>query len=556
MSTKWNYPNPTPTGTSGTRKRRRAAVLPIAVLAAVGAAGLVPSPAHAASGVSVTGGQLQVTAQAGKDNRITIQLSATGFTVIDTGDAVTPGAGCTTVAVNRVSCGSAGVTRVVVNSGDGNDVIDARTTVRATVNAGSGVDQVLGSSGSDIIDGGDGHDNLNGGDGGDRLIGGTGRDLLTGGPSRDIMDGGPETDIFVGGDGFDEVTYESRLVAVQADPDDVADDGQAGEGDNIRADVEEIIGGAGNDVLTGNAGANRLVGRGGQDTLQGLAGNDRLIGGDGNDLLVGSDGDDDLDGQAGTDSFSGGAGRDEAQYGSATAGVRVDLDNVADDGQPGEAENIRSDIEDVSGSQSNDLLTGNALSNRLFGGGGLDTLNGGDGTDSLFGDSGADRLDGGPGVDSVDGGSGNDTLAGGDGADSLFGGSGNDFLSGAQGCISCGNDGLGDFLSGGADSDTVEYLDHGLGVKVAIDGQANDGNPGENDNVFTDVENVTGTLVGSDIMFGSDADNILVGLGGNDSLVGLGGNDRMFCDTGTSDRANGGDGIDTADQCETVIGVP
>lgn len=550
-------PDAAPDGRGGVRRWRRAAVLPVAALAVVGVAGLVPSPAYAASGVSVSGGSLKVTAQAGKANKFNIRLAANVFTVIDGGDSVTPGAGCTAVAANKVTCGAVGISSVVVDSGDGDDVIDARTTIRATANAGSGNDQILGSSNRDVLDRGDGSDNLSGFDGADTLNGGIGNDSLNGGASRDIMDGGLGADTFVGGDDIDEVSYASRTATVRVDPDDVADDGQAGEGDNVRGDVEDISGGAGDDMLFGNAAANRLVGRAGLDTLRGLAGNDRLFGGDGNDVMFGDDGDDDLDGQAGSDSFFGGAGRDEALYNSATAGVRVDLDNVADDGQTGEADNVRSDIEDLSGSPFNDLLNGSSVSNRLNGRGGIDTLIGNDGDDTLFGDIGDDRLNGGKGTDSLFGGSGNDQLAGGDGADSLFGDSGNDFLSGAQGCVSCGNDGLADELFGGPDIDTVEYLDHGLGVTVTIDGVANDGNENEGDNVITDVENVTGTLISSDTISGSNQANILDGLGGNDSLVGLSGDDRLFCGAGTGDSANGGDGsFDTADSCETVIGVP
>ena len=69
--------------------------------------------------------------------------------------------------------------------------------------------------------------------------------------------------------GVDRVTYDDRRgdVPIAADSDGVADDGTAGEGDNIDPSVENIIGGAGNDVLGGVAGvANVLDGGPGIDT--------------------------------------------------------------------------------------------------------------------------------------------------------------------------------------------------------------------------------------------------------------------------------------------------
>ncbi|MFM7423960.1 MAG: M10 family metallopeptidase C-terminal domain-containing protein [Elainella sp.] len=51
-------------------------------------------------------------------------------------------------------------------------------------------------------------------------------------------------------------------------------------------DIENAVGGAGNDTLTGNQGANSLAGNAGADRLTGLAGNDRLTGGAGNDVFV------------------------------------------------------------------------------------------------------------------------------------------------------------------------------------------------------------------------------------------------------------------------------
>jgi hypothetical protein len=93
----------------------------------------------------------------------------------------------------------------------------------------------------------------------------------------------------------------------------------------------------------------------------------------------------------------------------------VTLDNTADDGAPGEADNVQGDVEDVTGGSAADTLVGNASDNELVGGGGDDTITGGDGNDGLDGGSGRDTIDGGGGRDDLDGGAGADTLKSRDG---------------------------------------------------------------------------------------------------------------------------------------------
>lgn len=90
-------------------------------------------------------------------------------------------------------------------------------------------------------------------------------------------------------------------------------------------------------------------------------------------------------------------------------------------------------IENVIGTNFNDVLTGNSGDNRLFGLNGHDTLNGGSGNDQLSGWSGNDLLIGGAGNDTLTGGDGIDTLTGGDGNDRLIGGAGADSLTSGVG---------------------------------------------------------------------------------------------------------------------------
>ncbi|MBM7789294.1 calcium-binding protein [Tenggerimyces flavus] len=516
------------------------------------AAALVATPAYAASGVTVAGSILQINAQAGKANKISVQLSGTVYTVTDNGDMVTPGTGCVAVTVRQVRCNAPNVSTVTANLGDGNDVLDVRTVKRATVNAGAGVDQVLGSPGADIVDGGADGDTLVGYAGQDRLTGGTGNDTLEGGTGNDTFDGGLGADKFVGGTGTDLVTYGARTARVVASLDGVANDGQSGEKDLIGTDVERLIGGSASDQLTGSALANQLDGGTGDDDLYGLGGVDVLNGGQGSDILSGGSDNDRLDGGPGADKLGGGLGRDQARYNTANAAVRVDFDNLADDGVANEGDNVFNDVEDILGSLYGDHVIGSAVNNTLDGYGGNDVLSGGDGADTIWGGPGRDNLRGGSGNDFIDGEADNDKIFGDYGADSIYGGSGDDTLRGGQDCNVCGDDGLSDSISGGVGIDVVEYYDHTVGVKVSLDSVANDGAAGEKDNARADLEHIAGTLGAADILVGNDQANILLGFAGNDTLIGLGGDDILDCGEGLLDQAGGGDGFDTFKACETA----
>jgi Ca2+-binding RTX toxin-like protein len=176
---------------------------------------------------------------------------------------------------------------------------------RLLVQAGGGDDQVL--LFPEIRDA-----QLEGGDGSDTLIGGDRDDTLDGGGGDDHLDGKGGADVLIGGSGFDSADYRFRTEDLTLSINDKADDGADGgaEGDNIRDDVERIVGGSGDDRITGSGDDNSIDARGGNDTVFGLGGNDSLDGGDGDDSLDGGNGDDRARGQAGRDLMDGGNGND------------------------------------------------------------------------------------------------------------------------------------------------------------------------------------------------------------------------------------------------------
>lgn len=229
----------------------------------------------------------------------------------------------------------------VIDGGEGNDHLTGGYG-NDSITAGAGMDSINGSSGNDTIVGGADNDTLSAGNGNDVLIGDAGKDLLTGGPGNDTLDGGLGGDRIAGSEGTDIVTYATRTNAVFVDlsekPGELADDGEKNEGDFVYADVEGIIGGSGNDVLTGSimpaikpatyTTNNRIVGGKGNDTINGLDGNDSLYGSEGNDSILGGIGNDVIYGEAGSDKLFGNDGNDNL-YDKSTPAVKDIFDGGA-----------------------------------------------------------------------------------------------------------------------------------------------------------------------------------------------------------------------------------
>ena len=286
----------------------------------------------------------------------------------------------------------------------------------------------------------------------------------------------------------------------------------------------------GNDTLTGGPSRDSVRGNQGDDTADGGAGGDDIDEGPGNDTLIGGEGDDRLGGGPaanGADTFVGGPGFDDAQFGDRVADLRLTADAVADDGEPGEADNLMPDLERLSAGEGDDTLAG---------GPGLNQLQGEDGNDSADGGDGPDDVEGGRGNDSVAGGAGNDTLRPGLGPDTANGGEGDDTL------VTGEFEDEPDVLGGGPGADRADFEFANGPVTVTLDDVADDGLPGEGDNVMADVEDVTGGP-GADTIVGNAAANQLSGGDGDDTIAGLGGPDGLDGERG-NDSLDGGDGTD------------
>ena len=479
------------------------------------------------------------------------------------------------------------------------NLIIARDTLIENQIAGSGDDRIIGNSAENRLDGGagGGGDVLRGGPGEDALFGGIGDDVLDGGPDADTLRGGSGIDTvsyeFSDSSGFvlHLNLHSGKAIGADAQGDTfpgrqtieyVDADG------NLRQaevpDIENLRGSEYGNILTGAHGPNRIEGLGGADDLFGLGGDDVLVGGDGDDNLFGGPGDDQLDGgeeddeltgDSGTDELDGGtgddilaggpgadrlrggAGSDTAYYRYSDARVEVRLADAVALGGDAEGDSfvgrqtieyqtaqghtrqaVVPDIENLRGSEHDDILIGDPGANELNGGGGNDVMDGREGNDRLLGDdsfmiffgsstSGDDRLNGGAGDDWLEGGGGADELRGGPGMDTASYRS----FSGAVEVrlydgTAQGGQAEGDTFVG---TKTVEYVNtEGSSQEIMV----------------PDIENLFGST-NNDILAGDFRLNWIDGLGGNDLLYGGpdGGPDFLFGGDG-DDKVYGGKGDD------------
>jgi len=305
----------------------------------------------------------------------------------------------------------------------------------------------------------------------DHLFGHAGNDLLQGNGGDDFLQGGLGVDNLQGGAGFDTADYSDSH-------------GQPAAVKGIQINL-----GAGtvNDW------------QGNNDTVNSI---ERVIGTQFNDTMIGTVANETFIGLEGNDGFAGNAGIDTVDYSldqkfGATVGVTVNLTTNTGTDSFG-ATDLYSGIENVTGTNFDDTITGSNV---------INVLRGLDGKDTIDGVSG-----------------GFDVMAGGKGDDTYI------YSNNAQ---------------------TVDELqDSGDGVdlvKTSVSINMLDATRFKGD-----IENVTLTgaaaisVIANDlnnVITGNDANNFESGQGGNDTMLGAGGNDNMAGDAG-NDSMDGGTGND------------
>ncbi|NEO31324.1 MAG: hypothetical protein F6K36_13000 [Symploca sp. SIO3C6] len=546
---------------------------------------------------------------------------------------------------NDLLFGERGADRLVGNSG--NDQLHGGED-SDRLYGDEGNDQLLGEAGDDLLDGGVDHDLLLGGDGEDTLIGGVGNDSLEGEDKNDSLFGGDGNDILQGDNGNDLLVGGSGEDSLDGGKDNDRLFGEVNNDELIGGIGNDLLdGGEGNDTLKGGDGNDQLFGGfrvivepifddNGQQVLdengQPVFTTPEFLDDSGHDFLDGGEGEDKLDGGAGNDFLVGGAGNDlieggndidTVSYEDSPSSVVVNLDEsrtyqntdstfhisilsaspiptdlesefaidsaTAKDGF-GTTDTLRN-LENIIGSEHNDILIGNSLDNRiealagndlLIGNAGNDYLDGGadidtvsyrrdpgsvevnlaqnqakDGfgntdqiynvenvigsafDDEIIGDANDNTIYAGAGKDKVSGDAGNDTLFGEDGNDTLNGDAGDDYLVGGT-----GNGWPSDILNGGSGNDTASYITATSGVAASLEQKIGWQGDATGDQ-FISIENLEGSNF-NDFLIGDNGANILSGLDGNDTLEGRDGDDTLNGGEGNN-ILNAGEGNNTVE---------
>ena len=398
----------------------------------------------------------------------------------------------------------------------------------------------------DSYDSSGSNDTLDGGEGNDTLNGGNGNDILSGGPGVDTLDGGEGTDTA----DFSDAT-EAVVVALDGGNAAAVTIGGASRG--TVANVENIVGGSGDDILTGDGKNNTFTGGAGSDTIDGGGGDDTVVyaaalakidltatdsGWSIDDKLGGTDTvsnvkfiehaggryllvDPDNGGFANAQDAAAAATRPGDQIIFATPPtepITIDLT----DPEEGVTIDIEYDVDttiSIGGSSDNSVTTG----------GGNDHVTSGEGNDHIKTGDGNDYANAGGGNDELVGGSGNgdDVYDGGTGENTIIYTSATHAIA-----VDLNEEDRSDTPVSGADGpdgapDTIgELLDAALG----------------NGNADTPVGIASGEDIGTDALI--NIANVVAGAG-DDTLTGNA-EDNIFTGAGGSDTLAGGEGIDTA----------
>jgi len=363
----------------------------------------------------------------------------------------------------------------------------------------------------------------------------------------DWLRGGAGADVLNGWAGTDWADYITSSAAVTVNLLTNTATGGDAEGDTFLY-IERVYGSSHDDHIIGDNGVNYL---------RGWSGDDQLFGGAGNDYLQGG---------LGADALDGGAGSDWAYYISSAAGLTIDLQSPSNNTGEAVGDSYTS-IENVVGSNHNDIIFGDSQNNFLRGASGDDSLSGGTGDDFLRGDLGADALFGDGGndwayyaasnagitinlsnagaasgghaagdtfnsierafgsryADSITGDGAANYLRGYFGDDTLIGSGGNDFLQGDSGA---------DVLDGGAGSDWAYYASSTATSGLTINlGDASQNTGEAAGDSYTSIENIVGSRF-NDIIAGDSGDNYLRGFLGDDVINGGAGDDILRGEAG------------------------
>ena len=273
-----------------------------------------------------------------------------------------------------------------LDGGDGVDTLDlSQAAAAGKVNLAKGqmngshienFENVIGTAFDDKIDGNNAANILSGQNGKDRIAGGGGNDIVIGNKGNDAMFGGGGNDLLVwnngdgsdlmdGGSGYDiqQVNFDTDLINTDLQNDDVAEFSVTDEGiqfARIEVNGQSEAGLFQLDIR--NTELQETNFGGGEDTA--------IISGDVlNKIKL------DLDG---------GDGVDTLDFSGTSGPISVDLVTGAIENDNGAGQDATAvNFENVTGTDSNDLIFGNDQNNVIRGGAGNDLMTGGKGADTF-----------------------------------------------------------------------------------------------------------------------------------------------------------------------------
>lgn len=350
------------------------------------------------------------------------------------------------------------------------------------------------------------------------------------------------------------------------------------------SEKDTIRGLSGNDMLFAEFGGDSLYGGRGRDQLYGNEDNNRIFGGAGSDDLFGDDGDDFLDpgGNSDFDLIAPGAGHDTVRF-SAPASpaafyglshsdlpgrtLQIHIDGMTGQGSVDKGADGITTIVNVANalnsggllvyaSRFNDTIFVNPGDNGLIqitDTGGSDTIRVGASTGqvvlSYAGNSQGITADLGAKTIS-DGNGGTDTLSGPGHVTELFGSGHADSITGSSHDERFKASAGDDFVDGAGGTDWMDYGASAYNKYVVVDLLAEKASGFAGSLLFThtlkNIENIRGSRVGEDELFGNGKANIIRGEDGDDYLDGRRGKDKLYGE-GDDDTLKGGGAADLLD---------
>ncbi|MEQ1938715.1 calcium-binding protein [Mesorhizobium sp. CN5-321] len=517
------------------------------------------SPANASNLVLRSGGDIVV--QAGITTNGSLTLLAGDNVFMTSSPTITVG-GAFSVFVDMLGndVGAGGVADLSGAIISAASIAVSGSVDNDTLKGAEGVDQTVhGNGGNDtIVSSGEGH-----------YYGDADNDLMLAGLSSGIV---PE--VLDGGAGVD--TLDTRSFA--GDYTVNLATGATNFAYESFINFESAITGGGNDQIVGTAGNNVISSGAGNDLLNGMAGADTMQGGAGNDTYIVDNVGDVVD-----ESVAGSGGFDRVQ-----SSISLNLADTA---------HFKGAIEmgvltgsanvNLTGNGLNNLLVGNAGGNFINGGAGNDTMQGGAGNDTYVVDSAGDIVDetGASGFDRVQSalsinladavhfkgaiemgiltgsanlnltGNGlNNLLVGNAGGNFINGGAGNDTMQGGAGndtyVVDSANDIVDESVAGSNGFDRVQSaLSINLADAVHFKGAIEMG-------VLTGSANVNLTGNGlNNLLVGNAGGNFINGGAGADTMQGGAGNDTYVVDNANDivdESVAGSNGFDRIQSALTI----